>query len=76
MPEENRKDEIFTSHSRCGEWGSISLERAQENGGESSRFTCAGTALNSKSEKAKFNKEPCESSQGMFADENWKLNHI
>ena len=38
---------------RCGEWGSISLERAQGKGGGSSQLTCAGTALDSKSESVK-----------------------
>ncbi len=40
----------FTSHRRCGEWESNSLERARGMGGESQKLTCAGTALDSKSE--------------------------
>ncbi len=35
----------------AGNGGAISLERAQGMGGESSKLTCAGTALDSKSEK-------------------------
>ena len=45
-----RKHEILLRAMGRGEPGRISLERAQGNGGESPRITCAGTALNSKSE--------------------------
>ena len=47
--EARKETRNFTSHRRCGEWGSISLERAQGKGGGSSKLTFAGTALNSKS---------------------------
>ncbi len=48
---QGHKHEILLRAMGRGEPGSISLERAQGNGGGSPRITCAGTALNSKSEK-------------------------
>ncbi len=45
----------FTSHRRCGEWApNYFLKGRRGGGGGSSKLTCAGTALDSKSENVTY----------------------